>query len=263
MRTNQLFLFDIKDHKPLVYTSAALLETKDLEESGPMWDGTAPEVIEAGELEKPPFELDSADDGDDDQKIPQRHRSFAIDPKAQLRARQEREANIALARGLSREDLILPEHNGHWTPATAEGFEPGHPGANPFDYPRSAAEVASRDLNGFMFEDYNLLGGNARGLKNPVKRRAAIEAAIQQTLVEIERDSARYDDLLLNGVASLSDFDLIMQPPGDAWRTALALKFNHLRYEKSRLLALEAALSELNSSGNAQELVIKSAAFAA
>lgn len=70
---------------------------------------------------------------------------------------------------------------------------------------------------------------------------------------ELERNLARYADLRANGLAALSDYDILIASQGDALyalRMALQLKVAHISWDLSTLDCIE---SEMNNATQALE----------
>ncbi|HVV71918.1 MAG TPA: hypothetical protein VHI52_10525, partial [Verrucomicrobiae bacterium] len=91
-----------------------------------------------------------------------------------------------------------------------------------------------------------------KGPKNAGKRLAFLQQQLSGQEEQLRQDSERYVELVEKGAEALSDYDRNIAHGGDddmAWASAIALKFNHIRYGKARILALRKALvmSQLSS----------------
>jgi hypothetical protein len=86
--------------------------------------------------------------------------------------------------------------------------------------------------------------------KNPRKRTELQTRMLQDQEKQLSQDCARYIELVENGAKALSDFDRNMAPADDAelgWASAVALKYNHIRFGKGRVLGIRQALDSKNA----------------
>jgi hypothetical protein len=198
-----------------------------------------------------PFELEAEDEELAEQVFSSSSRksTYVLDPEAQAKAHRDREEFAKLARSLSREDLLLPQYNDcGWTQADAESYELGHPWADPFHYPPTVVEIETKRY-AFMTSDY-AVNGSKRMPKDSVKLRTLIESRIRSVNSQIEREGAKYEQVLATGVASFDDYALMNERPGSVWRGSIALMYNHLRYSKAEMLALQEALDTMTEKEN-------------
>jgi hypothetical protein len=105
------------------------------------------------------------------------------------------------------------------------GFELGHSCASISRYPAAASIMAQP------------VGAVASwvGFEREAKNKGKLMAAIAKFFADLKRDLARYEDIRLRGAKALSDYDRNMQGDEGAVRTALALKFNHVKYSRWHL----------------------------
>jgi hypothetical protein len=83
------------------------------------------------------------------------------------------------------------------------------------------------------------------GPKNPKKRIAFLQQILVDQEDQLTRDRERYTALVDQGVEALSEYDRNIAHAGNddlAWASAMALKFNHIRYGQARVAAIHAAL---------------------
>lgn len=80
--------------------------------------------------------------------------------------------------------------------------------------------------------------------KNPVKRKQKLQAMLEQETQRVAEDKRRYQEIVERGAVALSRYDREIAHTSDemARATALALKFNHIRYGLGRVAWLEACL---------------------
>jgi hypothetical protein len=82
--------------------------------------------------------------------------------------------------------------------------------------------------------------------KNPAKRREKLRALLAQEQERVEEDKRRYQEIVEKGAEALSRYDREIAHTSDemAVATALALKYNHIRYGLGRVAWLEKALGD-------------------
>lgn len=90
--------------------------------------------------------------------------------------------------------------------------------------------------------------------KNPVKRKEKLQAMLEQERQRIAEDKRRYQEIVERGAEALSRYDREIAHTSDemARATALALKYNHIRYGLGRVAWLEARLGVKPSLENPQ-----------
>jgi len=81
--------------------------------------------------------------------------------------------------------------------------------------------------------------------KNPKKRNEFFKKMLADQEKQLQGDMDRYTELAENGSEALSEYDRNIAHNGNddlAWASAIALKFNHIRYGQARIAALRAVL---------------------
>jgi hypothetical protein len=82
--------------------------------------------------------------------------------------------------------------------------------------------------------------------KNPRKRLEFFQQMFVDQEKQFQEDMDRYTELADKGAEALSDYDRNIAHDGNedlAWASAIALKFNHIRYGQARMAALRAVLA--------------------
>lgn len=143
------------------------------------------------------------------------------------------EATAALdswARKIVADCTIEPQHR----------YDPGHPwhylpeGDNAAPVPVDAIEP-DIDIGKFMGRELP---------KNPVKRKEKLRTLLEQEKQRVAYDKRRYQEIVERGAEALSRYDGEIAHTSDemARATALALKYNHIRYGMGRVAWLEARI---------------------
>ena len=124
--------------------------------------------------------------------------------------------------------------------APAHRYDPGHPWHyyhEGDDAPPIPVEDIEPDLEAGRFLERDLP-------KNRVKRTAKIRALLATEHERLEEDKRRYQDIVERGAEALSRYDREIAHSSDAMAraTALALKYNHIRYGMGRLAWLQTSV---------------------
>jgi hypothetical protein len=85
------------------------------------------------------------------------------------------------------------------------------------------------------------------GPKNPKKRTAFFQTMLADQEKQLQKDMDQYTELAEKGAEALSEYDRNIAHGGNddlAWASALALKFNHIRYGQARVAAIHAVLDK-------------------
>lgn len=78
--------------------------------------------------------------------------------------------------------------------------------------------------------------------KEVEKRHAKLRSMLEDARRQLQEDERRYDELIEKGVDALSDYDKNIAYSGNdelAWASAIALKYNHIRFAKGRIALLD------------------------
>ncbi len=121
--------------------------------------------------------------------------------------------------------------------APAHRYDPGHPWHyyhEGDDAPPIPVEDIEPDLDAARFLERDLP-------KNQKKRSARIRELLVTERERVEEDKQRYQEIVERGAEALSRYDREIAHSSDAMAraTALALKFNHIRYGMGRLAWLQ------------------------
>jgi hypothetical protein len=175
-------------------------------------------------------------------KSPARPNVNESDDEPQSRSQMTPEDYADFARTLSCEDLLRPEYNSKgWTPAKAEGVEPGSPWCNPCEYPRTVDEIPVDRYDDDMSDENTLPSGS-----NMAKIRSTIEGKIRMLNCRLERDGEKYEEIVATGVSSFGNYAFSTDLPGTAWRAALSLLYNQLRHGKAELAVLQSVIARID-----------------
>lgn len=113
-------------------------------------------------------------------------------------------------------------------------YEPGHP----WHYYRegdAAKPIPADEIEPASDCDWSFAGSLP---KNAAKRNEKLRTLLDDQRRQLAEDKARYQDLIDRGADALSEYDRTIAHGGNielAWASAVALKYNHIRYGLGRV----------------------------
>jgi hypothetical protein len=117
---------------------------------------------------------------------------------------------------------------------STDEYDPGHP----WHYYQKGDGADPIDLGDIPPAEMKLEQLGVKLPKAAAKRREKIAEMISDAKRQLELDEARYEELVDCGVDALSDYDRNIAHHGNdelAWASAVALKYNHIRFGRGRV----------------------------